>query len=219
MANSPAIAKDLAAFYWWLVLLCHPGWEQETETDCEIFEQAMRPNSSLWWTDWVETKTCVYVWVCTYSIYVCTGKRGGDTFVTGTALHLYHDLNFSHLRICRLTIVTAPLAEIMRGHEKLHGCCIRNNIRQAAIGVPADALRSKRALWVGPTLVSRVILCRQVDRETSGSRQRRSGMSCSPNIEEGRGGMQKEEEKRSMKPWKDCHPSPFLLLLLFTVSV
>lgn len=145
----------------------------------------------------------MYVWVCTYSIYVCTGKRGGDSFVTGTALHLHHDLNFSHLRICSLTIVTAPLAEIMRGHEKLDGCCIRNNIRQTAIGAPADALRSKRAVWVGPTLVLRVIPCRQVDENKRGSRQGRSGMSCSPNIEEGREGGEEEiqaHKKRSMKP-------------------
>lgn len=54
--------------------------------------------------------------------------------------------------------MTAPLADIMRGHDKLDGCCIHNNIRQLAFGVPADAQYKKRTLWVGPTLVFRVIL-------------------------------------------------------------
>lgn len=150
MANSP---KDLAAFYWWL--LCHPGWERETETECEIFEQAMGPNSSSERTDWVKNFRKNSVCVCSY---MSTYKTCRHPFVTGTALHLHHDLIFSHLRICRLTIVTAPLADIMRGHDKLDGCCIHNNIRQLAFGVPADAQYNKRTLWVGPTLVFRVIL-------------------------------------------------------------
>lgn len=67
----------------------------------------MRPNSSSGRTDWVETKK---------TAHECVGMsiRSGDTFVTSTSLHHECDLILSHLRTCRLTIVTAPLAEITR---------------------------------------------------------------------------------------------------------
>lgn len=125
MANSPAIAKGLAESFWWVVLLCYPGWDEETETDWDFWagdatQQLIRENRL------GDNKTCVYVWVCTYMF----GKEGRRRICHGTALHLYGDLNFSHLRVWRLTIVTAPQAEIIRGHInhiKLDGCCTCNN--------------------------------------------------------------------------------------------
>lgn len=159
MANSPAIAKDSAAFYWWLVLLCHPGWDEETETDCEIFVQAMRPNSSSGRTDWATTKP------------VCTcGRAQVDVYGKQRRRHIYHwhhlcrDLNFSHLRICMLTIVTAPLAEIIRGHEKLDGCCINNKIRQLLLCRRMHCASSLHSVarcthCGGDQRVFRVILC------------------------------------------------------------
>lgn len=64
---------------------------------------------------------CLCVWV----VHIYDMYRREERFVTGRALYFYCDLNFSPLRSCRFTIVTAPLAKIIRGHEKLDVCCIK----------------------------------------------------------------------------------------------
>lgn len=66
-------------------------------------------------------------------------------------------------------------------------------------------------LWVGPTLVFSVIQCRDRLRreQEKGSRQKK-GQGCIVALrEEGREGQIEAHEKRTMKPWKDCHPSLF----------
>lgn len=173
----------------------------------------MPPSSSSGGTDWpVTKKLCVRVSMH-ISIYML-GKEGWRHICYRTALHLYHGLNFSHLGISRLTIVTAPLAEIMRGHKKLDGCCIHNNIRQKATGVSVNALCSKHTLWVGPTLVSAVILC--TDRSTReqgiGIGQKRLSKSCHLKTKDGRKrrGKWKRMKIREYGVIKRLPPLPFL---------
>lgn len=50
------------------------------------------------------------------------------------------------VRTCRLTMLTAQLAEISRGHEELDGCSIRNKIRQKSM----VGRQMQRALSLNP---------------------------------------------------------------------
>lgn len=91
--------------------------------------------------------------------------------------------------------MTAPLAEIIRGHQKLGGCCICNENRQLLMCRQVHCASSlhivciMRTLWVGPALVFKGhSVQRQVEEKAGERQQAEKGQACLVALTQRKGG-------------------------------